>query len=57
VSGLSRDHVPALASLPMLHRDPFDGMLAAQALAERQRAPRQSRWESRDNLDGNLIQA
>jgi PIN domain nuclease of toxin-antitoxin system len=27
-------HVSALASLPMLHKDPFDRMLAAQAIAE-----------------------
>lgn len=27
-------HLDALASLPMLHRDPFDRMLVAQALAE-----------------------
>ena len=27
-------HVEALAGLPLLHRDPFDRMLVAQALAE-----------------------
>ena len=27
-------HVTALAALPMLHRDPFDRILIAQAIAE-----------------------
>ena len=31
---ISGDHVLALASLPMLHKDPFDRMLVAQAVAE-----------------------
>ena len=28
------EHLAALAALPMLHRDPFDRMLIAQAIAE-----------------------
>jgi PIN domain nuclease of toxin-antitoxin system len=28
------DHAARLASLPMLHRDPFDRILIAQAMAE-----------------------
>ena len=28
------EHLAALAALPMLHRDPFDRMLVAQAIAE-----------------------
>lgn len=37
VSGLAVEHVHALrvASLPPLHRDPFDRLLIAQALVER----------------------
>lgn len=31
---LTWDHAARLASLPMLHRDPFDRLLIAQALAE-----------------------
>lgn len=34
VLGLAPAHVLALEGLPALHRDPFDRMLAAQALAE-----------------------
>lgn len=30
-----RDHVLRVAGLPLLHRDPFDRMLVAQALVER----------------------
>ena len=31
---ISLSHLTALSDLPMLHRDPFDRMLVAQALAE-----------------------
>jgi PIN domain nuclease of toxin-antitoxin system len=34
VLSIRTTHVSALASLPMLHRDPFDRMLVAQAVAE-----------------------
>jgi PIN domain nuclease of toxin-antitoxin system len=34
VLGIRLDHVERLAELPMLHRDPFDRMLIAQALVE-----------------------
>lgn len=32
---LTADHAHRLAELPPLHRDPFDRMLVAQAMAER----------------------
>lgn len=31
---ISADHAAAVAALPVLHRDPFDRILVAQALAE-----------------------
>ncbi len=34
ILGLAPDHGLAVAELPMHHRDPFDRMLIAQALAE-----------------------
>ena len=33
--GLSAEHGLSVAALPLLHRDPFDRLLIAQALAER----------------------
>lgn len=32
--GIDRDHVWAVRTLPYIHRDPFDRLLIAQALAE-----------------------
>ncbi len=32
--GITSDHLLALARLPVLHRDPFDHLLIAQAIAE-----------------------
>ncbi len=33
--GIEDDHLPCLQALPWHHRDPFDGLLIAQAQAER----------------------
>jgi PIN domain nuclease of toxin-antitoxin system len=35
VLAVAFDHLRQIASLPLLHRDPFDRMMIAQALAER----------------------
>ena len=35
ILNLAAEHVYQLEELPLLHRDPFDRMLVAQALAER----------------------
>jgi len=34
IIGLERHHIEAYAALPLLHRDPFDGIIVATALAE-----------------------
>ena len=34
VLGITREHLVALAGLPMHHRDPFDHLLIAQAIVE-----------------------
>ncbi len=32
--GITHDHLDVLATLPLLHRDPFDRLLVAQAIVE-----------------------